>query len=387
MIDRTSAPRNPRVATPGRRPLAGAVACTLALAAGCARTIETDYAAVRGASINGVSAFVQTLRDAGHVVTATRLVPASDDGRRDVLVVFAHRFGRLSDDVVGRLGRFLAVPDSQTLVLVVRDGDAAIDYWRALAARQDLAEPERRRVAERLAEARAELAAGLDGAEPPPAAALGYTLETVDRPEQTGPLAVEVTSAGGFSDDAIEARWEPHRRLVPGSGSRVLWRAGDDPLLVRRRQGVDEILVVASAAPLLNGGLVDPGNRRLAADLVARLPPGARVHVAGSTVVAEDDAESAEPSTWRLLAVAPHPWIAAQALAAMALFCWWRAPIFGRPRRENPADVQDFGHHVAALGGLLARARGAEFAARRLEEWRRISAPTAARHGRGRRTV
>lgn len=353
------------------------VACALVLVAGCDRTIDTDYAAVRGPSINGISAFVQMLRDTGHATTATRRLPAVDDRCR-ALVVFTDRFGPIPGDARERLGRFLEGSGSQMLVLVVRDDDCAVGYWRALAAREDLAEPQRQRVSEQLAEARATLAADLAAAEPPDTDAFGYTLEAVDRPADAGPLRVEVGSPGGFADAAVEARWQLHRRLVPGAEARVLWRSGADPLLVRIRRGGDEILVVAAATPLVNGGLVDPGNRRLAADLVARIPVGGRVHVVGSSVVSLDEDSGAEPSIWRLLAVMPHPWIAAQALAAMAIFCWWRTPILGRPRRESPAAAQDFGHHVAALGSLLARARGDGFAERRLAEWRRIAAPVAA---------
>lgn len=372
-----------RADRPGPR-VAAAACCAAVLAAGCGTGLDTEYAAVRGPSINGVSTFVQMLRDAGHDTTATRTLPATDAGRRDVLVCFVEHFGALPDAAVERLEEHLAT-GPRTLVLVLRDDDAAIEYWRSLGRRQDLDATRRRRVEEQLAEAQRELDMLRSSAEPPPADDLGYTLESIDRPEAATPLPVEVSSAGGFSDETIEARWPLHRRLVPATRARVEWRSGADPLLVRVREGDDEILVVASATPLLNGGLVDGGNRRLAADLVARLPDGARVHVAGSTevnIAAHDD--DAEPSAWRLLAVSPHPWIAAQAVAALALFCWWRAPILGRPRRDTPRLTQDFGHHVAALGSLLVRARGDAFIAERIDEWRRRNAGGATRRGRRR---
>lgn len=362
------------------RPARLAAAAVVVLAAGCGRTLETDYATVRGPSINGLAAFVQMLRDAGHAVTATSLVPSGDDDARvGTLVVFSDRFGPLPEATLDRVRGFLGRDGRRTLVLVLRDDDCAIGYWRAIAARDDL-EPARRRVVEEaLEQSRQELTARLADADAHGVEDLGYTLETVERPAATGPTEVTVRSAGGFADETVEARWDLHRRLGPGTGGRTLWQAGDDPLLLRQPRGDDEILVVAAATPLLNGGLVDAGNRRLAADLVARIPAGDRVHVAGSADVAgaDDDEAGNEPSILRLLAVQPHPWIAAQALAALALFCWWRAPIVGRPRRESPVAAQDFGHHVAALGGLLARARGDAFAEARVEEWRRIAAPPA----------
>lgn len=377
----TERPRRPVPRRAPRPPsaLAGAVACALLCAAGCDKTITTDYAAVRGPSINGVSAFVQMLRDAGLPTTATSAIPAVDD-RCTTLVVFGDRFGPMPADAAERLQAFLDADGAQTLVLALRDDDWTVGYWRAVSGRTDLTAAQRERVTERLSRAEKDLAAGIEEADPPDIDSFGYTLERVERANATAPLTVELKSAGVFTGDTIDARWELHRRLVPGVGARVQWRSGRDPLLVRIPRGVDEIVVVASATPLLNGGLVDPGNRSLAADLVARLPAGGRTHVVGSTDVASaDGAGGEEPSILRLLAVQPHPWIAAQALAALALFCWWRAPIVGRPRREGAAVAQDFGHHVAALGSLLARARGEAFAERRLEEWRRIAAPTAAR--------
>lgn len=368
---------------PGPRAVAAAC-CAALLAAGCGTGLDTEYAAVRGPSINGVSTFVQMLRDAGHDTTATQVLPAKDAPHRDVLVVFVDRFGALPDAAVERLEEHLA-SGPRRLVLVLRDDDVAIEYWRSLVRRPDLDAARRRRIEERLAEARRELEKLRSSAEPPAAADLGYTLESIDRPEAATPLPVEVSSAGGFADETIEARWTLHRRLVPATRARVEWRSGADPLLVRVRERDDEVLLVASATPLLNGGLVDGGNRRLAADLVARLPDGARVHVAGSTEVSDaGDGDAAEPSAWRLLAVPPHPWIAAQALAAIALFCWWRAPILGRPRHDSPRLTQDFGHHVAALGSLLTRARGDTFIAERIDEWRRLNAGGATRRGRRR---
>lgn len=359
--------------------LMGAVACVFAFVTGCDTAITTDYAAVRGPSINGVSVFVQMLRDAGHPTTATSSIPAID-ARCATLVVFGDGFGAIPADATERLEAFLDAAGPQTLVLALRDDDWTVGYWRALAERTDLTETQRRQVDERLARSQEDLADDIEEAAPPDPDSFGYTVEQVERPTATAPLPVQVKSAGIFTGDTVDARWELHRRLVPSSGARVLWRSGRDPLLVSVPRGADEILIVASATPLLNAGLVDAGNRHLAADLLARLPPGDRIHVVGSTDVATTEEEiGGEPSILRLLAVRPHPWIAAQALAALALFCWWRAPIVGRPRRDTATIAQDFGHHVAALGSLLARARGEVFAERRLEEWRRISAPAVAR--------
>ena len=110
------------------RPIAALL--VVVLAAGCDRNPETRYGTVRGESLNGVSAFVQMLRDAGHSTATRRTLAERMVGRHDVAVVFAAGFGPPEDDARELLGRFLAADGEQTVVYVVRDSDAAIDYWR-----------------------------------------------------------------------------------------------------------------------------------------------------------------------------------------------------------------------------------------------------------------
>jgi hypothetical protein len=198
---------------------------------------------------------------------------------------------------------------------------------------------------------------------------------------------------------SITARWELLRRLDdPGIGQ-SLWRAGGEPLLVRFFDGSTEFLVLASAAPLLNGGLVDPGNRTLAEHLVGLLSTTGRILVVGSSQVDHSDGDdplgdtdgedeaAEEPSSWRLLFVQPLPWLALQGVVAMGLFCWSTSPIFGRPRRSSPKHAQDFGHHVSALASMLTRSPdGAAFSWKRIEEWRNPSS-AASRKSRRRRTL
>jgi hypothetical protein len=212
-------------------------------------------------------------------------------------------------------------------------------------------------------------------------------LEVIRRDRLTESIEVRVRAGGSMPRQAIPARWELRRRLEPAGGSRTLWSSAGEPLLIRGETGSATLLALASAAPILNGGLVDPGNRILAEDLAVRLPTEGKLLVAGSAEIAGgcggsggdggNGDEADEPSPWRLLTVQPLPWVAAQALAAMALFCWCTAPIFGRPRRSSPTHAQDFGHHVAALANLFDKspAAGQSFAREQLAAWREV-APT-----------
>ena len=347
--------------------------------AGCDRRITSTYGAVRGDSINGLAAFVQLLRDGGHATTALQRLPARiDDDVRTVIVV-DDSFTGLRPEARDVLEAWRKTDGRHTLVLVLRDSDALIEYLREILTGELPAD--RREVArQRLDDAEQTLATATAGprVETP---SLFDALAVAERPATSESTEVTVRPRGA-DGDTITARWSLRRRLRSRAPGQVLWESGEDRLLVRHRAVGLEVLVMASAAPLLNGGLVDPGNRELTAGLAALLPTNGRILLAGSSQVAEaggqggadggggDEAE--EPSPWRLLAVQPLPWLAAQAIVALGLFCWCTAPIFGRPREVSPTHAQDFGHHVDALANLVSKstAAGPAFARRRLDEWR-----------------
>lgn len=372
--------------------LAAMLLCT----AGCDRGITSTYGAVRGDSLNGVAAFVQLLRDTGHATTARQRLPNRiDDDIRTVIVV-DDSFSGLRPEAGDVLRRWRDTDGRHTLLLVLRDSDALIDYLRDIlhddlpADRRDAARAILDRADRVLADAtatpRSETPSCFDG------------LDVADRAAAPEATKVTVRSRGAASE-TITARWCLNRRLRSRSAGEVLWESGADRLLVRHRKVGLDLLVLASATPMLNGGLVDPGNRTLAVELAALLPADGRILLAGSSEVAAgsrggggdgggvNDAEDGEePSPWRLLTVQPLPWLAAQAILALGLFCWCTAPIFGRPREVPPTQTQDFGHHVAALASLFAKspAAGRAFARHRLDEWRATAASRAGRPSRHR---
>ena len=345
--------------------------------AGCDRDPDDTYAALRGESLNGVSALVQLLRDSGRTTNTRSQLGPRMIGRHDVAVVFADSFSAPSDEARAVLDRFLAAPGDQTVVFAIRDSDAAVDYWRAVAAYPGLAADKAKTARRNFARAdgdlkRATLEKVEAGATP-----LDYALDSRAEPAAT-PTKVLGADSG---HPPLLAHWPRARRFRPPPNALPVWTMEGESLLVEREQvsvggssvpSRDRTLILASAAPLLNAGLVDPGNRRLAQALVDLLPAGCRVVVVGSSRVrTEREERDDETSTWRLLAIQPNPWIAAQALLAMILFCWWKAPIFGRPRREERGRPEDFGHHVDALAALLRRSGDEAFTRGRVEAWRR----------------
>jgi hypothetical protein len=382
----------------GGRPVAwpaAAIGFLLVATAGCGRTVDTTYASVRGPSLNGVAAFVQLLRDTGHAVTARQTLPARIAPDVGTLVVFDGSVAKLEPEGADLLSRFVFAGPPRTLLLVLPDGDCTITYFRDALAGDDLTAAQREEAGRLLREA---VSTAVWASSRARAATDPFPdgLVPVDRgpgDAAGAPLELTLSEREGRPERRVVARWELLRRLVPDEGAQTLWAAGEDRLLVRWRRRDATILVLASATPLLNGSLVDPGNRQLAEDVATLLPTGSRLLLAGSTFVddAGDDsaAEDEEPSLWRLLGIQPLPWVAVHAVAAVAVFCWSTAPIFGRPRRTSPVHAQDFGHHVEALATLFERsaAAGAAFARERLDTWRpaaESSIPTrhhAARRG------
>lgn len=373
--------------TRGGGPRATLLACLLSLlaaVAGCGPTLETDYGTLRGTSVNGVSAFVRLLRDTGHTTALRRRLPSRVDPDLRTLVVVDDAFEALTPAALETLERWLDGSGRHTLLLLLRDGDASIAYLRAVVDRDDVGAAEKeeaRSLLGRAEEALREAVALARQASPP----IPDGLEPAPRAEATGSAEVRILDAPGGA--AVASRFERHRRPVAAPGTETLWEADGVPLLVRGGVGDDEVLVLTTALPLLNGSLVDPGNRALAERLAAALPAEGELLVVGSATVSPSDEGDDERSAWHLLTVQPLPWVAFQAAVAMLAFCWYTAPILGRPRRVRPDHAQDFSHHVEALASLLARipGAGAAFAMERIERWRQAPRHPASRARRRRR--
>ena len=363
------------------------LAAALLTAGGCTREPPSSHGDILGDSLNGVSAFVGLLRDRGHSVSAASSVSESALAQRDAAIVFVDGPGPIDDVAAGHLESFLARPGSQWILLVGRDGDWALDYWRFVAGREDLTAIQRQRARDNLEQAKDSLeewyrdlpASTLIA--PFSAAALTVRAEGSDG----GEVNVTIRSGGDGEGITLPGHWTWRRGVDPGAADGVEWEVDGAALLVRSIDDTsgDTILVLGSDMPLLNAGLVDGGNRQIAAALVNLVPVGTEVALFGSAQGREGSREDEETSAaWRLVTVPPHPWIAAHLLLGLLLFCWSRAPIFGRARVRPAAAVRDFGHHVDALGRLLAKGGDTVTSAALLAEWERIGRPGGG-HGGG----
>lgn len=340
---------------------------------GCTPYLESQYLAPNRHSINGIDAFVTLIRGTGRKVQIWRSVSARMKTDVDALIVFQHEFDQIPNDRLRSIRQLIRESDIKMVVFIPRDSDCAIDYWKQIGKLPNLTVSEEDSASDALEHAIQGLR--LDADDPFEPKDAFYGLKKEDRTNQPDVITVEMV--GDTAPTKVEARWPLNRRLEPAEDARVGWSTGDDEALLTTEVDYTgkTILVLASAAPVLNGGLVDPGNRRLAEVLVKLLPQG-KIAVTLSSRWSEGNfAES--PGILTFLKVHPHGWIFGQTFLAILLFCWWKLPIFGRPLVAVNAEPVRFGRHVEALGQLLLRTRDAPHARQLIRDWQRVESRRA----------
>lgn len=379
--------------------------------AGCGGNhLETEYAKPRGKSINGISTFLQLLRNEGHRVETVPYLSPRIGLRSHFLVIFHDSTGPLDADSQKAIDEFCDSPLIHTILVVLKNGDMTEEYFLALEKSGRLEPGQLTQVREALdtiteSKKRNQTMGKQDFS-------LGdtgglYGLKKVDRTRTEKPLLVDVFPFPDVDEEnryvppgtspeirpptenrangdpnkhsldpdirALPVRWHLERRLIPGKDAYVKWSSGQDPLLTQQIRFGTRFFVLASAVPLLNAGLADPGNRTLCEEITRLFPPNSQVTVSTSSdwrPSREDD--EPDGSVLRFLKVQPYPWIFGQALLAIVFFCWWKYPIFGRPRAQTGEVVNRFGRHIDALGDLLRRTRNRSFILKRIQEWQRV---------------
>lgn len=358
--------------------------CACLLISGCGGTpLDSSYGAVKRPSVNGIGVFIDLLRSQGRRVD---VLPAISGplSRYSKVILFHEGFDALPEDTV----QFLhdGWDDHQTIVIVLRDSDWAMEYWEEIAKQLDKNAPPEAAAARRVSGLERALLLQQTSSSVAASPLIGYGLDAHARPGfgratqvQGIVLDDEQASVREFS---FLVDFPLRRRLtLPGGESQrvsAVWWAGAEPLMLTwKLEDGPRIYILGTAAPLLNAGLINPGNRQFAQkvmDLVADPEPMAVI--TSSLLLTEDE----EISMWRFARIFPHPWILGQSLVALILFCWWKWPIFGRPHTDQSVETKRFGHHVAAVGEMLARTGNVRFAVQRIQEWQRVQ-----EHRKGRR--
>lgn len=344
---------------------------------GCSgESLETTYGRRYGpwgaASVNGTAVFAQMLVQRGHRVTSRTYLGRWLD-RADCIVWFPNDFSPPREEVFNWLNEWLLVGEDRVLIYVGRDFDAAPLYFEKIIDRVD---PKRR--AEYVSAKRAaeqwyaiERQSFTAGANP------WFTLDEAEANRPATELSGAPDWLEGIEMTGTEIRLG--RRITPAAGSQIHLACGDEVILSEQQIGHSWLLIATNGSFLLNLPLVHPGHRTLAAKLIDRLGPQRRnvvfleSGVGGPPVLAQENTENQSTGLW-LLVSHPFCWVLLSALVVASLFVMSKAIPFGPQRRLEDTPVADFGRHLEALGGLLAKTGDREFAIRQLVLYRQTVA-------------
>jgi len=156
------------------------------------------------------------------------------------------------------------------------------------------------------------------------------------------------------------------------SGNTVLLSSEGDPLLMRQQIGSGQVFVVTNGSFLLNLPLVNHEHRKLATRLIDQIPPQQRVvfleSSAGGPPVFQKEPSTSQ-SGLEIFEIWPFNYIFAHFAALGLIYCFFRWPIFGLPRRLAQRNTANFSEHVTAVGTLLERSHDSAYATSRLQEY------------------
>ncbi len=392
----------------------------LGMAAGCGQPeLETRYASLAPGecdeSVNGLGAWSELLQRRGHAVRRTTALTPTLFHRADCIVWFARDYNPPATPVDRWLDAWLSARPGRVLVVVLPDADMEWLYWRKVAARvpkhrqnavrseeaQAMARFARRRpradkailwpwfrFAPRLAQRRFPVrattlqgrASWLQGVQGEQAeiyvcgVLLPRPAPIAERFVITDEEGEELTST--LADDnpplPAELLWDTEAESVEQS---VVLRC-DQGILGLEQQRLDgRVLILANGSFLLNLGLVNRENRKLAAALADELDDCHAIYFldARGPVTIREDVLFRYPGFAQLLSESPVSHLLGHLLLLAALVCCALWPQLGRPQQPASEETTDFGRHVGALAELLAAAKeGDRWARRRLEQYQQL---------------
>jgi hypothetical protein len=189
-------------------------------------------------------------------------------------------------------------------------------------------------------------------------------------------LAAPATAPATASDDDDDDSPSP-------TAPQVLARLDGRPLIASWTIGRSggRLVVMATAAPLLDAAQVDPQARALLAALTADI---ARHHPSGQSawvraLEVPDDDDSPPPNIlWKLLGTPPFSYAVWQFLALGLVWLGYRAFWLGRVSAPGDHRHERFGRHVSALAWHLRRAGARDDCAAAIARHLGRAAPTPA---------
>jgi hypothetical protein len=185
-----------------------------------------------------------------------------------------------------------------------------------------------------------------------------FTIDRSNKSRSVQTLSGVPEWIAGINPSKLDVRL--HGRIVPASDAEVLLKSKNDVLVSSRDIGNGRLIVVANGSLVLNGPLVNHEHRKLAGMLVDQIGPPRKSVVflesnAGGPPIVNKDPRSTFPGPMEIFHVWPANWILLHLLVLGVLFCFFRFPLFGRPREPKPEPTSDFGKHIDAVAALLAK--------------------------------
>ncbi len=374
------------------------IAFLLAACGGCGSSggIDDRYGRREGESVNGTGVLAGMFEESGHTVRSWHAIsPALD--RFDVVVWFPPDFQVPTEEQRERLEEWLGEKPGRTLIYVGRDYDAAVTYWKTVAASAPADQAPL--VQEKLDEVKSWYE--LQRMALPADRDCGWFTLHRDA-EERGVKSLQGPWSAGVDasqvDISLAARLEPPDDDPPSNDlvspfwvPPSLHRYRSEPLLSSRGEALvarvidadwdqspseqSQILVVTNGSFLLNLPLVNHEHRKLAGRLIDECGTSQRIvflEATGDLVVADSDPQRSEITGMEFFLVWPINAILLHVAALAILLCFYAFPIFGRPRELPPSSRSDFGKHIDALGRLLTRVEANAYARDCLAEYQQI---------------
>ncbi len=389
---------------------------------GCWREpVQTTYVPPPGydKSLNGITVFNDMTMRRGHALrTGMGLNSYAKNG--DVLVWFARRTGCPQEETVKQVEDWLAAKPGRTFVYVGRAFESTYDYWSAVEPLAPTDADRQKIAAEKLKagnELRALLAKPDDKKPDDKKTEQVEKSEVKESPGKTFFLFDEDDSRIGKNTtcswfDASRSERQCKVTAISGDGNWTKdvaadklqltcyedWDFADDvePLLIadgetvvptgesqsvegrtlvaRKKVGESQAVFVTNAGFLLNYPLVNHEHRKLSGrllDMFGSQKKRAYVYIGFSEINFEKSNDVSDESPHVLLTLL-HIWpisvILFHLIVLCTTFCFYKWPIFGRPRRVAEPSVTDFGKHIDAYAELLAEAKDDDYAIRQITD-------------------
>jgi hypothetical protein len=308
----------------------------------------------------------------------------------DIVVWFPDDFELPKPDQQKFLEDWLYDGKQRTLIYVGRDYDASIDYWERVLP--DVPPEQAVEALRRQARARArhhELRMAMPEGEEcrwfgvrgkRPERHVGR--DDPDGPELRGPWCQHGEIDPSQTEITLQGRLHPLETLPTSEYGRRLRSQNllvsrDDALvwkITNRDWSEGGIIIVNNGSFLLNMPLVQHEHRKLAGKLIAECGAEGKKVVfleseSGGPPVYDEEPGENYPTGFEALTVWPIGAILLHFVVMGTVLLVSLMAIFGRPRALPHVPLSDFGHHIEALGALLARTQDQAYARGRLRDY------------------